>query len=140
MSKRYRRNVPKKKHHYSYATGYNHHHIWFQGRHYEGGFARALRSDPFCIILMPRSQHQAIHAKIHDVPRPNGSVCRRVLSEIVFFRNIGDISNDDSPTFRLDFLIKALGDSCPATTAILMWQKQFFQKSTVDLFEDYNFV
>ena len=40
--------------------------------------------------------HREIHAKIHDVPTPNGAECRMAYNEIVRLEKIGaiDIVND----------------------------------------------
>lgn len=72
--------------------------------------------------------HRSIHSKLHDVPVPNGKDCRRAYEELIKREQHGLISTTDTPVQKLDFLIEMFADKCPATTAILQWQKQIIQK------------
>ena len=73
--------------------------------------------------------HREIHAKIHDVPTPNGAECRMAYNEIVRLEKIGaiDIVND-SVEKRLDLLISLWDGKCPATVAVLKWQRDVVAK------------
>lgn len=73
--------------------------------------------------------HRALHAKIHDVPVPNGKECKRAFEELMRLEAAGliDVENDTCEQ-RLDFLISLWKDSCPATTAILEWQRDVIRK------------
>lgn len=75
------------------------------------------------------SLHATIHAKIHDIPTPNGNVCKRTYIELIRREKAGLISlRDDSALKRISFLIEMWNDCCPATTAILIWQRNIIAK------------
>ena len=42
--------------------------------------------------------------------------------------NNGLISQNDSPLKRLDFLIEEFDEVCPATTAMLRWEREIIEK------------
>ena len=73
--------------------------------------------------------HREIHAKIHDVPTPNGAECRMAYNGNVRLDKIRaiDIVND-SVEKRLDLLISLWDDKCPATVAVLKWQRDVVAK------------
>ena len=59
---------------------------------------------------------------------PNGKDCKRAYEELVRREKEGLISPNDSPIQKLDFLIEMFAETCPATTAMLVWQKQIITK------------
>lgn len=73
--------------------------------------------------------HRALHSKIHDVPCPEGRDCRRAFDELLRRERAGliDVEHDTCEQ-RLDFLIELWGETCPATTAILQWQRDIIRK------------
>ncbi|MBQ2644262.1 hypothetical protein IJG14_01650 [bacterium] len=73
--------------------------------------------------------HREIHSKIHDIPCPNGRECKEAFETLLKLERLGaiDIVNDTCEQ-RLDFLIKLWKDKCPATVAILQWQKDVISK------------
>lgn len=79
---------------------------------------------------IPRdSLHRALHAKIHDIPCPEGRDCRRAFEELLRLEALGCINvENDTCEQRLDFLISMWRESCPATTAILEWQRDVIHK------------
>ena len=80
--------------------------------------------------LIPKySLHHIIHSKIHDVPCPNRRECRLALRELYYRERKGliDLKNDTIEQ-RIDFLIELWRGQCPATVAILEWQKQVVNK------------
>lgn len=106
------------------------HHLLFQKIHYSEGYAKLLRNHPYMGIYIPRlALHESLHAKIHDVPTPNGEDCRRAY-ETLLLREATDVIDvkNDSATKRLDFLIEMWEDSCPATVAVLKWQRDVIEK------------
>lgn len=110
------------------ATDY--HHILFQRKHWQNGYAKALREHPYMGKYIPtHSLHREIHSKIHDVPTPNGNMCRHAYHELLNREREGliDIQHDTLEQ-RIDFLIEMWEASCPATVAILKWQKEVVQK------------
>lgn len=68
--------------------------------------------------------HRAIHSKLHDIPCPNGKECKMAFEEILRLERTGEIDIvNDTCEQRLNLLIKLWEDKCPATTAILKWQR-----------------
>lgn len=72
--------------------------------------------------------HRELHSLIHDCPTPRGEDCRRVYQELCRQEQVGLIRLDDPPWVKLEWLIEQLEDTCPATTAILRWQKEKITK------------
>lgn len=72
--------------------------------------------------------HRAIHSKLHDIPVPNGKDCKRAYDELKKRELLGIISEEDTPVQRLDFLIEMFEETCPATTAMLAWERQIIDK------------
>lgn len=117
----------KKKH---YRTGLDWHHILFQRRHWQQGYAKALREHWYMGKYIPRDTlHRTIHSKIHDVPTPHGRECKKAFEELCRRERDGSINKNDSIEKRINFLIEMWQeDNCEATIAILNWQKQIVQK------------
>lgn len=110
------------------------HHFLFQRKHWNNGWAKALREHPYCGAYIPQQTlHRAIHSVIHDCPTPDGSDCRKVYNELCRQVEAGLIHTDDPPWLKLEWLIEQFEDTCPATTAILSWQKEkiikFYKKN-----------
>lgn len=116
---------------FNYHTNTDYHHILFQRRHWQQGYAKALREHWYMGKYIPRNTlHREIHGKIHDVPTPHGRECRKAFEELCRREQYGLISPEDSIAKRIDFLIEMwTEDNCEATIAILKWQKQIVQKS-----------
>lgn len=105
------------------------HHFLFQKRHWNQGYAKALRNHPYAGAKIPmRTLHREIHSKIHDVPRPNGDVCKRTYQKLVALCKSGELDPHDPPEKKLQFFIDEWADECPATVAILRWQQQIIRK------------
>lgn len=106
------------------------HHFLYQRKHWQQGYAKLLREHPYFGKYMPQfSLHSEIHSKIHDVPCPNGKECRRAYFHLIEAERNGEIDvRFDTGEQRLDFLINEWEDACPATVAILKWQKEVIHK------------
>lgn len=105
------------------------HHFLFQRRHWQQGYAKALRNHWYCGAYIPRDTlHRGLHSKIHDIPVPNGKVCKRVYEKLCRMERNGLIDLHDSPVERLNFLINEFKEECPATTAMLEWQRDVISK------------
>lgn len=132
-----RKKKKKKNGRRNYHSGYDYHHILFQRKHWQTGYAKLLREHPYLGMYIPqRTLHRSIHSKIHDVPTPNGTDCRRAYNELIKREREGDIDIVfDTAEQRICFLIEMWRESCPATVAILKWQKEiiakFYTKRTV---------
>lgn len=111
-------------------SGKDFHHLLFQKRHWQQGYAKALREHPYMGKHIPRGTlHREIHSKIHDVPCPNGKECKLAFEEVLRREREGliDVENDTCEQ-RLDLLIGLWAEKCPATTAILQWQREVIAK------------
>lgn len=107
----------------------DYHHILFQGRHWKQGWAKRLREHPYCGGYIPQATlHRAIHAKIHDVPTPNGVDCKNAIIAIDSWLNAGYISLDDPIWKKIETIAKCFRANCPATVAVLDWQKEVVDK------------
>lgn len=100
------------------------HHILFQGKHYESGYAHKLRSEKYLIVRIPDTLHVAIHERIHDIPTPNDTDCQHAYKELKRRIKTGQLSRRDTLMQRLSFLIDIWEKTCPATVAILKWNRE----------------
>ena len=108
----------------------NYHHLLYQCKHWSQGYARMLRMHPYLGKVVPKySLHSLIHSKIHDVPTPNKAECKRAYKELEYRIKTGQVNvRHDTLEQRLDFLIEMWSEKCPATVAILQWQKEIISK------------
>lgn len=127
MSKKHKRKKRERRVDYNYK---DFHHLLFQRRHWQQGYAKLLRQHPYMGKYIPQATlHREIHAKIHDIPTPNGAECRMAYNEICRLEKLGEIDIvNDSVEKRLDLLISLWDDKCPATVAILKWQRDIVAK------------
>lgn len=80
-------------------------------------------------VLIPmETLHRGLHSKLRDVPTPEGAECKRAYMELCRQEKAGLISLEDPPWVRLQFLIEMWEETCPATVAVLQWQKEIFYK------------
>ena len=124
MSKRNRRNRPRQ------SNEKNTHHLLYQGRHWKQGYAKLLRESPYFKVLIPRDTlHRAIHSKLHDLPTPHGAECKLAYQLMVEGVASGRLDPEhDTAEKRLEFLISVWQDKCPATVAMLRWQRDIIHK------------
>lgn len=107
----------------------DYHHILFQGRHWKNGWAKRLREHPYCGGYIPQmTLHREIHSKIHDVPTPNGAECRIAVEALDSWLKAGYISLDDPMERKIEMIAKCFRAKCPATTAVLDWQREVVLK------------
>lgn len=120
--------MSKRKHKNAAVKDY--HHFLYQSRYWKQGYARKLRQHPYLGAYLPQfTLHSEIHAKIHDIPTPKGEECRRAYNELIRLEKEGLIDvRHDTAEQRLDFLIQIWQRSCPATVAILQWQRDIIRK------------
>lgn len=105
------------------------HHICFQGRHWEQGYAKLLREHWYMKVEIPQmTLHRLIHSKIHDVPCPEGKDCKRAYLKLEEMDRNGLLDRYAYVEERIQFLIDCWGDTCPATVAILKWQQDIVRK------------
>lgn len=119
-----RRNKPRKRVDY-----YNHHHILYQRKHWNNGWAKRLREHPYCWAYIPANTlHREIHAKIHDIPTPNGVDCKVAVEALDSWLEAGLISLDDRLDRKIEVIAMCFRAKCPATTAMLDWQREVVSK------------
>lgn len=107
----------------------DYHHILFQGRHWKQGWAKKLREHPYCGGYIPQmTLHREIHSKIHDIPTPNGVDCRTAVLALNNWLDAGYISLDDPLDKKIEMIAKCFRAKCPATTAMLDWQREVVAK------------
>ena len=112
------------------STREDFHHLLYQRRHWQQGYAKLLRQHPYSGKYIPQQTlHRTIHSKIHDVPCPNGKECKAAYQHLLELERNGEIDiQNDSAEKRLDFFIHEWEETCPATVAILKWQKEIIHK------------
>lgn len=113
-----------------HQAGKDYHHFLYQKRHWKNGYAKALREHPYMGKQIHRNTiHREIHSKIHDVPCPNSKECRQAFEEITRRERDGLIDVElDTCEQRIDLLIELWAEKCPATVAILKWQRDVIAK------------
>lgn len=105
------------------------HHICYQARHWKTSYAKLLREHWYMKVEIPQmTLHRLIHSKIHDIPCPEGKDCKRAYLELIRREEEGLLSEYDRVEDRIDFLIEMWKETCPATTAILQWQRDVVAK------------
>ena len=109
---------------------FNDHHILYQEKHWRQGYAKLLREHPYLRKKIPRTTlHSLIHSKVHDIPVPPGARCKHAYEELQRRLDEGtlDIEKD---TFedRINFLLEMWRTGCPATVAMLRWQRDIAHK------------
>lgn len=107
------------------ATGYNTHHILWQRRHWNSGYAKILREHDYMKVRVPvGTLHKEIHVSMADIPVPSTWLIKEAICEIDRLLKIGAISLDDPLTARLDLLIFMWDYAAPDTVRALRKQRQ----------------
>lgn len=106
------------------------HHMLWQRRHWQNGYAHALREHWWFKIMLPQATiHRELHSKIHDIPTPNGKDCKYAYEQLIQMeKTTPEIMEKMLPHKRLLWLIAVLPDSCEATKAMLKWESEFLEK------------
>lgn len=113
----------------THLNGLDYHHILYQRKHWQQGYARILREHPYCGAYIPQDTlHREIHSKIHDIPTPNGKDCRVAIEAIDSWLRAGLISLDDPLERKIEVITWCFKAKCKATTAMLEWQRDIVVK------------
>ena len=100
----------------------NCHHILWQARHWDNGYAKALRNHEYMKKMIPRDTlHKEIHSEISDIPMPSGKLCEKAYREIerLYREELIDFDYDSIET-RIDVLLQIWAeDDCEPTKAML---------------------
>lgn len=107
----------------------NYHHLLFQRKHWQQGYAKILREHSYCGGYIPQATlHREIHSKAHDVPTPNGSDCRYAITKLNEMLEQGIIDINDRLDRKAQILSSIFSERCPATSAMLLWQSEIISK------------
>lgn len=99
------------------------HHLCWQRRFWNKGWARALRNHPYCQAIIPRDTlHKRIHHVIGTIPVPDGKDARNVYELLIWLENHERLNCEDDILQKLDFLIEHL--TTEATVKALENQRQ----------------
>lgn len=107
----------------------DYHHLLFQRKHWQQGYAKILREHSYCGGYIPQATlHREIHSKAHDVPTPNGSDCRYAITKLNEMLEQGIIDINDRLDRKAQILSSIFSERCPATSAMLLWQSEIISK------------
>lgn len=99
----------------SQNRGYDVHHLLFQRRYWNRGYAKALREMHYFKMLVPTlSLHHYIHLAVNHIPVPPENECRKAFELTNKALSDGFITEEDTLEERLDWLIW-LFEKCPET-------------------------
>lgn len=103
---------------------YDYHHILYQRKHWQQGWAKILREHPYCGAQIPRNTlHRAIHAKISTIPLPVEGDCKKIFNELCIAEKNQLLSNEDSIGARIDFILERLSPESARCREALQMQK-----------------
>lgn len=103
----------------------NTHHILWQKRHWDRGWALRLRNHPYCKIDIPKDTlHRFIHESVIDIPVPTGPECKNAYIAITSWIDGGFASMDDDLSERCRKIAMCFRASSPSTYNALIKQKQ----------------
>lgn len=131
MSRKKRRNKRQQKSEKNirHLTREDYHHLLFQRKHWQQGYAKILREHSYCGGYIPQATlHREIHSKAHDVPTPNGSDCRYAITKLNEMLEQGIIDINDRLDRKAQILSSIFSERCPATSAMLLWQSEIISK------------
>ena len=109
----------------THLNGLNYHHILYQKKHWQQGWAKTLREHPYCGMYIPQDTlHREIHSKIHDIPTPCGKACRVAVEAIDSWLAGGLISLDDPLERRIEVISWCFRAKYKPITAMLDYQRE----------------
>lgn len=104
------------------------HHILYQRAFWQYGWAKKLRDHKYLQVKISQyGLHQKIHDQIHDIPRPNGRMCKRTYREMErrLANGMLDMSRDTMQD-RLEFLME-MWDGFSPGVVMLRWTWEIVQ-------------
>lgn len=108
---------------------HDYHHILYQAKYWKQGYAKELREHPYCGAYIPKyTLHRELHAKIHDIPTPNGKDCRMAIEWLNCLLDNGEIHISDPLNKKIAVIAHFFRPQCPATVAVLDWQREVVEK------------
>lgn len=117
----------------------NLHHLIFQARHWNQGYAKMLRDHWYFKIRIPQdTTHRIIHSRLHDIVMPGGSLCKSAYQHLLDAEKAGQIQPTDTPQQRLTWLIREWKNEprIEVTVAELIYQRVLFD----EYYSDYKYL
>lgn len=110
-------------------SGCDYHHIFFQKRYWQSGYAKALRNCEYGGKKIPRDTvHQEIHRRLNTVPVPKGASCKQAFEAMAEARRNGWIDpENDSLEVMIGFYINIWKETEPETARALQKQLEVIQ-------------
>lgn len=109
----------------------NLHHLIFQARHFNTGYAKHLRNHWYFKVRIPQdTTHRIIHSRLHDIVMPGGNLCKTAYQHLVEAEKAEQIHTTDTPQQRLTWLIQEWKGEPKAevTVAELIYQRHLFDE------------
>lgn len=100
----------------------NQHHLFYIRRSWNTKKPKQLRAYYYCIISIPVSLHDRIHAEVKDVPVPKASSIDSALDQLDYLSWYGAIKPTDNIEKRLGVLIALFECIEPKTAKALKQQ------------------
>ena len=113
---------------------YDRHHILWQARMYNKGYAKRLRTHPWMKVKTPRDTlHKEIHNKLACIPTPPQKLCKRAYLALIELEAHGQLRWGTLEE-RIDWLLDIWSfEEAPYTVLALRDQKfivhEFYRKS-----------
>ena len=99
------------------------HHLLYQRRHWNSGWALRLRNHPYMIKLIPRETlHRIIHENVSNIPQPSGKECKTAYELISCLDKEGKIKESDPLEKRIELLLSCFEN--PETRKALIKQRE----------------
>lgn len=107
------------------SNALNRHHILWQQRHWNYGYAKIIRNHEYLVVPIPANTlHREIHEYVGDIPVPKVRHIKEALDEINRLLKLGAISLDDPLLNRIDLLIFMWDYVEPDTVTALKKQRK----------------
>lgn len=96
----------------------NCHHLLWQRKFWNRGWARALRNFWYSKIDIPDDLHRYIHESLPTIPVPNGAIAKRAFYQLQLLAHFGVITENDGIVRRISFLMVLLENDRPTFEAL----------------------
>lgn len=104
------------------------HHLLYQRKYWDTGYAKLLRNHQYFKITIPiASLHSQIHRELFNIPRPKDEHLRRAYLVLNILLECQQISLDDPYEKRLDVLIEVWKDTAPQTAEALKIEREIIR-------------
>ena len=112
---------------------YNLHHLFYIRRDWNAKKPKQLRAYYYCIISIPITLHDGIHANVATVPVPKSKSIDYAIDQLDYLSRFGAIKPSDNIEKRLNVLIALFDCIEPEVTEALKMQlrvvREFYRAS-----------